>query len=63
MYRWRLSDENTLGYVGLDWATAQAEAGWASYVQLHEDKPPRVGAEGWQMSLPVITDLDRDDRD
>lgn len=46
--------ENTLGYQAIGRASGQAEPGRVIRAEGKEDKPPRVEAEGWQTSLPVI---------
>lgn len=48
--------QNTLGYVGLGPAVGQETPGRAVHMQGYTNKPPRVEAEGWQASLPVILD-------
>ena len=35
---------------------AGAAPGRVVRAEAHEDKPPRIEAEGWQTSLPVITE-------
>ena len=47
--------QNTLGYTAIGRATGQAAAGRAIRMEPKQDKPPRIEAEGWQTSLPVIT--------
>lgn len=47
---------NTLGYVGVGRAAGQSQSGRVVVTNAYENKPPRVEAEGWQTSLPVITE-------
>lgn len=46
---------NTLGYTALGRAAGQAMPGRVLRMEAFENKPPRIEAEGWQTSLPVIT--------
>lgn len=48
--------QDTLGYTAVGRPTGQAAPGRASYVAEHSNKPPRIEAEGWQTSLPVVTE-------
>jgi hypothetical protein len=45
---------NTVGYMAVGRAAGQSEAGRVIRSEFREDKPPRVWAEGWQTTLPVI---------
>lgn len=47
---------DTLGYHAVGRAAGQSEPGRVLRQEFHEDKPPRIQAEGWQTSLPVITE-------
>ena len=47
---------DTLGYLAMGRAAGQATPGRVLRMQAYEDKPPRIEAEGWQTSLPVITE-------
>lgn len=47
---------DTLGYVALGRAAGQSSPGRVIRVESFTNKPPRIEAEGWQASLPVITD-------
>lgn len=47
---------NSVGYVGIGRAAGQNTSGRATHLQAFSNKPPRVEAEGWQTSLPVITE-------
>lgn len=47
-----------VGYVGIGFAAGQSTQGRAIWSEAYNNKPPRVEAEGWQTSLPVITDPD-----
>lgn len=47
---------DTLGYAAVGVGTGQATPGRVIRVEAFENKPPRIEAEGWQMSLPVITE-------
>jgi hypothetical protein len=46
--------EGTLGYTAIGRAAGQAEPGRVLIAEHMERKPPRVEAEGWQTSFPVI---------
>lgn len=48
--------EGTLGYVGVGRAAGQADPGRVIRAEHKDDKPPRIEAEGWQTSGPVILD-------
>ena len=47
---------DTLGYTAVGRAAGQATPGRVLRMEPKEDKPPRIEAEGWQTSLPVITE-------
>lgn len=47
---------DTIGYTAIGRATGQPTPGRVIRMTAKEDKPPRVEGEGWQTSLPVITD-------
>lgn len=47
---------NPLGYTAVGRASGQSEAGRVINVEQFNNKPPRVVAEGYQESLPVITE-------
>ncbi len=47
---------DTLGYAAVGVGTGQGGPGRVIRVEAFENKPPRLEAEGWQMSLPVITE-------
>lgn len=47
---------NTLGYVGVGRPAGQSDPGRVVRQEAFRSKPPRVEAEGWQTSLPVITE-------
>lgn len=47
---------DTLGYLAVGRAVGQADPGRVLYVESFRNKPPRIEAEGWQTSLPVISD-------
>jgi hypothetical protein len=49
-----LSD--VFGYHAVGRAVGQADPGRVIKMWSHDDKPPRIRAEGWQASLPVITE-------
>jgi hypothetical protein len=44
------------GYVAIGTGAGQAEPGRAVNVEVFRNKPPRIEAEGWQASLPVLAD-------
>lgn len=46
----------TLGYHAVGRAVGQSDPGRVIKMWAHDDKPPRIKAEGWQASLPVITE-------
>lgn len=46
---------DTLGYLAIGRAAGQSAPGRVIRAESKEDKPPRIEAEGWQTSLPVIT--------
>lgn len=46
----------TLGYLALGPAVGQPDSGRVLHMEAFTNKPPRVEAEGWQASLPVIMD-------
>lgn len=45
---------NTLGYVGVGRPAGQSTAGRVIRQEAFDNKPPRIEAEGWQTSCPVI---------
>lgn len=45
---------DTLGYLAIGRAAGQSAPGRVIRAEAKEDKPPRIEAEGWQTSLPVI---------
>jgi hypothetical protein len=47
---------DTLGYSAIGRAAGQNESGRVIRAEAKMDKPPRIEAEGWQTSLPVITE-------
>lgn len=47
---------DTLGYTGIGTPVGQTSPGRVSLLEYFGRKPPRVEAEGWQTSLPVITE-------
>ena len=47
---------DTLGYVGVGRPAGQSGPGRVIRAVPRENKPPRIEAEGWQTSLPVITE-------
>lgn len=47
---------NTLGYVGVGVPAGQSQPGRTVNVEVFTNKPPRVVCEGWQTSLPVVTE-------
>lgn len=51
-----LTMTNTLGYTAIGRAVGQPNAGRVVRMEAFQNKPPRIEAEGWQTSLPVITE-------
>lgn len=49
-----LTVANTLGYTAIGRAAGQAMPGRVLFVEPYNNKPPRVKAEAWATSLPVI---------
>lgn len=47
---------NVLGYTGIGRPAGRQAAGRAVVLTSYENKPPRIEAEGWQTSFPVIQD-------
>lgn len=47
---------DTLGYCAVGRAAGQPAPGRVLRTEVHEDKPPRLEVEGWQESLPVVTE-------
>lgn len=47
---------DTLGYTAIGRAAGQSDPGRVARMEAKMDKPPRVEAEGWQTSLPIITE-------
>jgi len=47
---------NTLGYYGVGRAAGQSDPGRVIIAEHKERKPPRIEAEGWETSAPVITE-------
>jgi hypothetical protein len=47
---------DTLGYTAIGRAAGQGAPGRVTHTEAKEDKPPRIEAQGWQTSLPVITE-------
>jgi hypothetical protein len=45
-----------LGYTAIGTATGQLNPGRVVRVEAYENKPPRLEGEGWQTSLPVLTE-------
>lgn len=45
---------DTLGYLAIGRAAGQATPGRVIRAEAKEDKPPRIQAEGWETSLPVV---------
>lgn len=45
---------DTLGYLAIGRAAGQSAPGRVIRAEAKEDKPPRIEAEGWEASLPVI---------
>jgi hypothetical protein len=48
--------ENVLGYTAVGRPAGQANPGRVIQMFPQGNKPPRIDAEGWQVSLPVITE-------
>jgi hypothetical protein len=48
--------QNTLGYHAVGRAAGQANPGRALWMEAYRNKPPRIEAEAWQTSLPVINE-------
>lgn len=46
--------QNTLGYLALGRAVGQGSPGRVIRSEAFQSKPPRIEAEGWQTSLPVV---------
>lgn len=46
--------ENVLGYVGVGRPAGQSNAGRVIRQEAFDNKPPRIEAEGWQTSCPVL---------
>lgn len=51
-----LTLNDTLGYTAVGRPAGQPDPGRVIRMEAKEDKPPRIEAEGWQTSLPVITE-------
>lgn len=49
---------NTLGYVAIGRAVGQRDQGRVLRIEAKDNKPPRLEGEGWQSSLPVLTEAD-----
>jgi len=47
---------DTVGYMAVGRAAGQSGPGRVLRMEAKQDKPPRIEAEGWQTSLPVITE-------
>lgn len=47
---------DVLGYTAIGRAAGQSEPGARLFVEQFEDKPPRIEAQAWEASLPVITE-------
>lgn len=47
---------NTFGYQAIGRAVGEDAPGRVIRMWAHDDKPPRIKAEGWQTSLPVLTE-------
>jgi hypothetical protein len=45
---------DTLGYYGVGRAAGQSAPGRVIQARYYDDKPPRVGTQGWETSAPVI---------
>jgi hypothetical protein len=48
--------EGTLGYLAVGRGVGQSAPGRRLRMEAFDDKPPRVTGQGWQSSLPVITE-------
>lgn len=48
--------EGTLGYMAVGRGVGQASPGRYLRMKAEDDKPPRVDGQGWQTSLPVLTE-------
>jgi hypothetical protein len=48
--------QNTLGYMAIGRAAGQPTSGRVTEVAGFSNKPPRIEAEGWQASFPVVLD-------
>lgn len=48
--------EGTLGYLAVGRGVGQSAPGRYIRVEAKDDKPPRIDAQAWQTSLPVLTD-------
>lgn len=46
--------QDTLGYLALGRAVGQSQPGRVIRSEAFDNKPPRIEAEGWQTSLPVV---------
>lgn len=51
-----LPNQGTLGYTAIGRAVGQTAPGRVIRAEVKQDKPPRVEAEGWMTSLPVVTE-------
>jgi hypothetical protein len=47
---------DTLGYTAVGRAAGQSDPGRVIRMEAFENKPPRIEAQGWQTSLPVISE-------
>lgn len=47
---------DTLGYYGVGRAAGQSDVGRVLMAEHKRDKPPRIEAQGWETSAPVITE-------
>lgn len=47
---------DTLGYLGVGTPAGQTAPGRVAILQHFETKPPRIEMQGWQTSLPVVTE-------
>ncbi len=45
---------DTIGYLAIGRAAGQSAPGRVIRAEMKEDKPPRIEAEGWESSLPVL---------